>query len=192
MIEDQNAFERRGTYGSAPAYFGLGGPRYPDPKSHGSRKKRILIIALVLLVLLAAAAAAFFVLKPGEPVIDSAAAEYAIPGYDNPDGVERGRIRIPTYSTWDMQAGTSLVEVPLINTEGNPCYMQFTVKLKDGGEVLYQSDLVPPGQAIPNIHLNRTLDAGTYPVTVSIGTFSLDDPSQPLNGAELGTNIVAS
>ena len=70
--------------------------------------------------------------------------------------------------------------------------MRFTVKLSDGGEVLYQSGLVPPGQAIPSICLNRTLDAGTYPITVEIATFSLDDPSQPLNGAELGTDIVAS
>lgn len=91
-----------------------------------------------------------------------------------------------------MKAGTDTVEVPLVNTEGNPCYMRFTVKLNDGGEVLYRSDLVPPGQAIPSIHLSRTLDAGTYPVTVEITTFSLDDSSQPLNGAELGTRIVAS
>lgn len=149
---------------------------------------------LVFLELAAAAvAAAVFLAQPegdGDG-IDPSATSYSIPGYDNPGG-ERGRIRIPTYSDWDMKAGTDTVEVPLINTEGNPCYMRFTVKLSDGGEVLYQSGLVPPGQAIPSIRLNRTLDAGTYPITVEIATFSLDDPSQPLNGAELGTDIVAS
>lgn len=173
-------------------------PTLNHPANHDRpqivRRKRI-VVAIVLVVLLAAAAAgAVAFLRPGPdgPRIDSSAADYSIPGYENPDGGERGRIRIPTYSQWDMQAGADEIEVPLVNTEGNPCYMQFTVKLKDTGEVLYESDLVPPGKAVPSIRLNRTLDAGTYPVTVSISTFSLDDPSQPLNGAELGTEIVAS
>lgn len=165
-----------------------------DDRHRSRRKRRIALAALILLALVGAAIVTTVLLtQPKNDVrIDPAAAEYSIPGYENPDGGERGRIRIPTYSDWDMKAGTDTVEVPLVNTEGNPCYMRFTVKLKDGGEVLYRSDLVPPGQAIPSIHLSRTLDAGTYPVTVEITTFSLDDPSQPLNGAELGTRIVVS
>ena len=165
-----------------------------NSQQQSSRKKRIVIAALLLLLLIGAATAVMLYLmqaKDARSPIDPAAAEYSIPGFENPSG-EQGRIRIPTYSDWDMEAGTDRVEVPLVNTEGNPCYMQFTVKLKDDGEVLYRSDLVPPGQAIPSMRLNRTLDAGTYPVTVSVGTFSLDDPSQPLNGAELGTRIVVS
>lgn len=165
-----------------------------NDQQHSRRTRRIAIAVLVLLVLIGAAVAAtVFLMQPKNDGvrIDPAAAEYSIPGYENPSG-EQGRIRIPTYSEWDMPAGTDTVDVPLINTEGNPCYMRFTVKLKDGGEVLYQSELVPPGQAIPSMRLNRTLDAGTYPVVVTIGTYSLDDPSQPLNGAELGTKIVAS
>lgn len=152
-------------------------------------------VTLIFLVLIGAAIAAtvFLTQAKNDGIrIDSSAADYSIPGYENPSGGERGRIRIPTYSDWEMEAGTDRIDVPLVNTEGNPCYMRFAVKLKDGGEVLYQSDLVPPGQAIPRFRLNRALAAGTYPVTVSISTFSLDDPSQPLNGAELGTDIVAS
>ena len=91
-----------------------------------------------------------------------------------------------------MEAGSDTVEVPLVNTEGNPCYMKFAVKLKDSGEVLYESVLVPPGKAVPEIRLNRPLEAGTYPVAVEISTFSLDDPEQPLNGAQMGTEITAS
>lgn len=167
-----------------------------NDQQHPRRTGRIAVAALVLLVLIGAVIAATVFLAQSEKNdatrIDSAAAVYSIPGYENPDGEDRGRIRIPTYSEWDMPAGTDTVDVPLINTEGNPCYMRFTVKLKDGGEVLYQSELVPPGQAIPSMRLNRALDAGTYPVVVTIGTYSLDDPSQPLNGAELGTKIVAS
>lgn len=120
-------------------------------------------------------------------MVDPAAVDYSIPGYDNPDGSERGRIRVPTYSAWTMEAGSDTVEVPLVNTEGNPCYMKFAVKLKDSGEVLYESGLVPPGKAVPEIRLNRPLEAGTYPVAVEISTFSLDDPEQPLNGAQMGT-----
>ena len=162
--------------------------------SRRRRRRRIAVACAVVLILLAAAGAAMFLLAPrpdAGPRIDPAAADYSIPGYENPDGMEQSRIRIPTYSTWDMEAGTDYVGVPLINAEGNPCYMRFTVKLKDTGEVLYESELVPPGKAIPDMTLKRALDAGTYPVTVSIAAFSLDDPSQALNGAEMGTQIVA-
>ena len=84
-----------------------------------------------------------------------------------------------------IRDSSDTVEVPLVNTEGNPCYMKFAVKLKDSGEVLYESELVPPGKAVPEIRLNRPLEAGTYPVAVEISTFSLDDPTQPLNGAQM-------
>lgn len=157
------------------------------------RRRRTLAVVLVLLALVLAAAAAFLLLRPASgPVVDPAAVDYSIPGYDNPDGSERSRIRVPTYSAWTMEAGSDTVEVPLVNTEGNPCYMKFAVKLKDSGEVLYESGLVPPGKAVPEIRLNRPLEAGTYPVAVEISTFSLDDPEQPLNGAQMGTEITAS
>lgn len=88
------------------------------------RRRRILAVVLVLLALVLAAAAAFLLLRPAPgPVVDPAAVDYSIPGYDNPDGSERGRIRVPTYSAWTMEAGSDTVEVPLVNTEGNPCYM---------------------------------------------------------------------
>lgn len=164
-----------------------------DRPNHGRRKRIVVAIALLALLGAAVAAAIFFLQpRPEAPRIDPSATDYSIPGYENPDGAGQGRIRIPTYSEWDMKAGSDEIEVPLVNTEGNPCYMRFSVKLKDSGEVLYQSDLVPPGKAIPSIRLDRPLEAGTYPVTVSISTFGLDDPSQPLNGAELGTEISAS
>ena len=147
------------------------------------RRRRTHAGVLGLLARVLAAAAAFRLLR---------AAAGPVVGYDNPDGSERGRIRVPTYSAWTMEAGSDTVEVPLVNTEGNPCYMKFAVKLKDSGEVLYESELVPPGKAVPEIRLNRPLEAGTYPVAVEISTFSLDDPTQPLNGAQMGTEITAS
>ena len=90
-----------------------------------------------------------------------------------------------------MEAGSDTVEVPLVNTEGNPCYMKFAVKLKDSGEVPYESELFFR-QPVPEICLEPPAEAGTYPVAVEISTFSLDDPTQPLNGAQMGTEITAS
>ncbi|WP_233654266.1 hypothetical protein [Eggerthella lenta] len=69
-------------------------------------------------------------------MVDPAAVDYSIPGYDNPDGSESGPHTRAHVLGLGMEAGSDTVEVPLVNTEGNPCYMKFAVKLKDSGEVL--------------------------------------------------------
>ena len=158
------------------------------------RRRRILAVVLVLLALVLAAAAAFLLLRPAPgPVVDPAAVDYSIPGYDNPDGSERGRIRVPTYSAWTMEAGSDTVEVPLVNTEGNPCYMKFAVKLKDSGEVLYESELVPPGKAVPRDSPEPPpWRRGTYPRRGGDIDLQPGRPGAALNGAQMGTEITAS
>jgi len=74
----------------------------------------------------------------------------------------------------------------LLNPEGNPCYFTFELVLKDSGESLYQSKMVPPGQAITEITLARALPAGEYNATIKITTTSLEDGSA-MNGANVET-----
>jgi len=95
-------------------------------------------------------------------------------------------IKIPGYPSITLPANQQTVNMALLNPEGNPCYFTFELVLKDSGESLYQSKMVPPGQAITEITLARALPAGEYNATIKITTTSLEDGSA-MNGANVET-----
>ena len=56
---------------------------------------------------------------------------------------------------------------------------------------MFQTKLVPPGSAVKEVKLPYILKQGIYPVTVTIESYSLNDPHQKLNGADVKTRIIA-
>lgn len=99
-------------------------------------------------------------------------------------------IKIPGYPSITIPKDTKDVTVALLNPEGNPCYFKFELVLKDTGETIYTSKLVPPGKAITNITLSRALAEGEYDATIKISTYSLTDQSA-MNGANVETVLIA-
>lgn len=97
-------------------------------------------------------------------------------------------IAIPGYADVVWKANTKNVQMVLLNPQGNPCYFRFTLILKESGEVLYTSGLVPPGQAVTDLRLSRALEKGNYNLLISIETFSLNDRSA-MNGANVETGL---
>ena len=57
--------------------------------------------------------------------------------------------------------------------------------------MVYESGLIPPGNAITEVHFNRTFSKGTYPIIVSISSFDLTDPEAQLNGGEIEAQLIA-
>ena len=98
-------------------------------------------------------------------------------------------IKIPGYPSITLPKDQKTVNVALVNPEGNPCYFTFELVLKDTGETLYQSKLVPPGKAITEITMSRALSAGEYNATIKITTTSLEDGSA-MNGANVETVLI--
>ena len=98
-------------------------------------------------------------------------------------------IKIPGYPSITLPKDQQTVAVALLNPEGNPCYFSFELVLKDTGESLYKSKLVPPGQAITEITMARALAAGEYNATIKISTTSLTDGSA-MNGANVETLLI--
>lgn len=130
--------------------------------------------------------------QPGEtfnPDIDPNAGDWK--GSELPDktGGEAVGIKIPGYPSITLPANQQEVTVALLNPEGNPCYFTFELVLKDTGEVLYTSKMVPPGQAIYEITLSRPLSAGEYDAAIRISTASLTDGSA-MNGANVETVLI--
>ena len=98
-------------------------------------------------------------------------------------------IKIPGYPSITLPKDQKTVTVALLNPEGNPCYFTFEIVLKDTGESLYQSKLVPPGKAITEITMSRALSAGEYNATIKITTTSVADGSA-MNGANVETVFI--
>ena len=158
----------------------------------------VLIIFLLLLMSVAAAALALGGRNSGDGVqkptlnleIDGNAGDWngqQLPD-KTPDAPAAG-IKIPGYPSITLPKDQKTVNVALVNPEGNPCYFTFELVLKDTGESLYKSKLVPPGKAITEITMNKALSAGQYNATIKISTTSLEDGSA-MNGANVETVLI--
>lgn len=101
-------------------------------------------------------------------------------------------IKVNGIPTMNLKAGQREQNYVFSNPEENPCYFKIEIALRDTGEVLYTSDLLPPGYSISKFSLNRALDAGTYNVVVHFYCFSFDKEQRPLNNMEIKTQITAS
>ena len=108
---------------------------------------------------------------------------------DKTDDAPAVGIKIPGYPSITLPKDQKTVNVALLNPEGNPCYFTFEIVLKETGESLYKSKLVPPGKAITEITMSRALPAGEYNATIQITTTSLEDGSA-MNGANVETVLI--
>lgn len=165
--------------------------------------RRTLIIIIIAVILLIAGATIvglnwnnWFGGKPDssasisqtDPDIDPNASEWTGQQPEDKGGESVG-IKIPGYPSITLPKNTKDVTVALLNPEGNPCYFTFELVLKETGETLYKSKLVPPGQAITNITLAKPLSSGEYDATIKISTTSLTDGSA-MNGANVETVLI--
>ena len=80
-----------------------------------------------------------------------------------------------------MRADTNLLKSVWLNSEGNSCYLRFTLTLADTGETIYQSGLIAPGMAVEESVLIKNLSRGEYTAIILIEAFSLSDDPIPLN-----------
>ena len=125
------------------------------------------------------------------PAIDEAAGEYVAPTPAPDDG--SGGIAIPGWGMIEIPAGQTEVAVDFPNPVQNAerYYLTFQLMLKDTGEVLYQSGLVPPGKVIQAITLSRPLEAGTYAAVVRVQPYRMDEEKTPTNNADMETELIA-
>ena len=131
----------------------------------------LILLALLLLILISILS---FCNKqhPGSPIFR--------PNIEHNTGINEEKeneakgIQVRGFTTWSIPANSSKnLSIPLENPEGNPCYFSFEILLSDTGEVIYSSDMVPPGEKISRINITREFDAGDYPATIKIKTNEL-------------------
>lgn len=150
-------------------------------------KAAIIIVAVLipLVIAMSVGAGIWYANRKEDPWrVESGLVDYG--GFSTETG-SSDQIVIPGYGEILLDADTRDVMLILPNPSGNPCYFRFSILLKESGEVIYTSGLVPPGKAIGELRLKRALSEGNYPATIQIETFSLDESHTPMNGANVET-----
>ena len=147
-----------------------------------------VILPLILLLLLCGLFLLGWFLSRKEkiPGLDDTAVSYHVEGMENPDPES---IALPGVSVIEMEAGSTRVDFPLVNPEGNTCYMKYTIRDTRTDEVLYRSGMIEPGMAVLGFDLEQPLEAGTYEILVQVETSDLEDYTVQLNGAEIPAKL---
>ena len=178
----------------------------PKVEQHSSDKKwKILVVILAVLLILCGT----WIIWGGVPffpaaapnddgsssqgsglTIDPNAGEYVEP--EQPPGVT-----IPGFGTMTIPANTKeLKGINLYNPIENEGWYYLTFKLclldenEQVSEVLYASQLVPPGQYLQDITISRGLPAGTYDAVMQVQPYRIADKSST-NNADLRMTIIA-
>ena len=125
----------------------------------------------------------------GGLMIDPNAGEYVKP--EQPPGVT-----IPGFGKMTIPANTrELKGIDLYNPTENEGWYYLTFKLclldesDQVSEILYESQLLPPGLYIQDITLSRGLAKGTYEAVMQVQPYRIADNS-PTNNADLRLTII--
>lgn len=126
----------------------------------------------------------------GKLNVDPNAGEYVAPETSKPE--QSGGVAIPGWGYITIPAGETEVAVDFPNPEANAdkYYLTFELRLKDTGEVLYTSGLVPPGKHVQKITLSRALEEGTYKAVIHVQPYKMDAAQTPTNNADMETDLV--
>ena len=173
-------------------------------------KKKWLILLLILLLLLLIAGGVFAGIKIAESrqtsdggsssggvglIIDQNAGEKI--ESQSKSSEEVPGVTIPGWRSITIPAGeTEITSVDFYNPEENEDYYYLTFELRipdDSGEeyeVIYSSQLVPPGQHLQKITLSRPLEAGEYDAVIHVQPYKMDEAQTPTNNADLETILI--
>ena len=168
-------------------------------KEAGRHKKTLFIILLCFAVAVAAFLAAYFIFSDtanenhtngGVSVkIDPSAQE--VEASDAPKQESEG-VAVPGWSTLTISAGEKQVSLNFMNPKANEgkYYLSFELRLKETGEVLCTTGLVPPGQAIQTVTLTKPLEKGEYAAIIHVQPYRMDEEQTPTNNADMETTLI--
>ena len=81
-----------------------------------------------------------------------------------------------------MDKDTKEAALNISNAADNTYSLKVTVEL-DGGDVLYASDLIAPGETVGTVTFDTDLSVGEYSVVISVDSYSSD-------GSEMASGVI--
>ena len=168
----------------APEARGAHGAGHPTVRTSANgrspRTRRIAIAAALVAMLVVAGAAVWLLGGSGSDFFDENAQSGQAPYKTQEEMqaeldriVEEGMFNISISSLIEFEDGTAPGKAYIENVPGNRYVMQVSIALDDGGETVYASKGIKPGNYIEDITLSKDLEAGDYAATA---TFSALDP----------------
>lgn len=154
------------------------------------KKSTVVIIILLLLLLFAGAVIAFLYFQDkGGVVLDPLSGKYHS-DVELPEETDPYYIRIPGLTTIYLAEGSDTAKAVLWNPDSNPCYFVYSIELKDTEEIIYESGMIAPGNAVQEVHFNKTFDVGSYPIIIRVESYDLLEPENTMNGGEVEAKLV--
>lgn len=160
-----------------------------------------MIIGIASVVLVAALAVlAVLIFQPKEEMIEDAEGVVGRiyddwdPGVQQADDSSKNPsqgVQIPGYSMAEMKEGDTTLKLSIGNPKENNCGFYASVELDDG-TVLYESEILKPGQGLTVIPLSQTLKKGTYDAAVCYNCVTLSEKHTPLNSARSEFTLVVN
>ena len=142
---------------------------------------RTWIIVLLLILIIMTGFLIIVLLKPAPIKAELPNGQQA----ENTKNIEKNTdsIAIPGYEAITLKADTKQQSIGLPNPPQNTCYFQITLMLEDG-RILWESDLVKPGDISTPIILTQPLQKGTYPNAIlKYNCYTMDGTMTALNSA---------
>lgn len=153
------------------------------------KKNWLMFFIMLASVLTIAVGAIYFTKIDKGPSLDANANDY-VSKLEKPENWDPNKIAIPGYPEIKAKEGDEFAYVALWNPDYNPVYFKFEIVLSDTNEVLYKTDLIPPGKAVTKIPLKKDMKPGTYDITIKISSYSLENYKTSMNGANVKTKLV--
>ena len=144
--------------------------------SRGASQALVVVGVLVIVALVGVIIALVMVLNRQEPtpvveepprqrtvVVHEDAAERQVQDIINQPFVEPGYYHVSMTMDWVFPDGASPSSNAYVrNRDNNTNDVYFDIQLRDTGETIYESPIIPLGDYIDNITLDTDLDAGEY------------------------------
>ena len=153
-------------------------------------KSRVKLFALLMIMVALLGGLIWGLIEMSKPVDDTpiriASGEMTNPNPEN--------IRLPGIERIYADAGDTHVNQLLLNVEGNAYNLKYTIQLKDSGEVLYESKVIEPGYGVREFDMNRSFEAGEYPIVITVNSSALEesgnDESAAYNAGQLEAMLI--
>lgn len=152
------------------------------------RSRFLMLLLLFLAILLIIGGGLYIVDNNKGPKLDQNAKDY-VANIKRPDNWDPTKITIPGYDTITILEGSDVVKVALWNPDENPCYFEFDIVDKETDESFYKTGIIPPGRAVSEFPIDSNLEPGIYNLIFKIKTYSLEDHTKQLNGANVSVKL---
>ena len=102
--------------------------------------------------------------------------EKVVEGITQEEYVAPGYYETNMATTWNFANGDAVSDNAYVrNVEGNTNDVYVDVSIADSDEIIYKSPVIPRGETLTNIALDKVLEAGTYDC---VATYHLVDDEQ--------------